>query len=312
MRKNRVVLQIKSGSNNHSSAPVQCREGVVVAHHGVAVDVSFDDGSRGSIRVKRKSGHVVGDTVQVAGEVLIRLERKTELRRQDAMGGIHLVGANLDVLGIVIASVPEPPEGFIERAVVAARASGLMPFLVLNKLDLDGADVFVSAVAARYGGLIPFFSVSSETGDGVDQIRRYLAEGHRAAFVGTTGVGKSSLVNVLCPDIFLRIGALNEHTGKGCHTTTVATLHRLPDGGEIVDTPGFNDFGLVDISAGELSFYFPGFDHVRTERCRFRDCLHRSEPGCTVVDRVSRGLIPEHRYNAYMRLLEETKDSEKR
>ena len=104
-------------------------------------------GERSMVRVKRRSGHVVGDDVVVKEEVLERLPRRTELRRRDAMGGIHLVGANLDVLGIVVAPVPMPTVGFVDRAIVAARAANLTPFVVVNKSDLDSV-AWIGCLAA--------------------------------------------------------------------------------------------------------------------------------------------------------------------
>ena len=281
-----------------------------MAHRGVAVDVVFADGERDQVRVKRRSGHVVGDDVLVKGEVLERLPRRTELRRRDAMGGIHLVGANLDVLGVVISPAPEPPAGFVDRAVVAARAALLQPFLVVNKCDLEVAAKFASAVCDVYSGAVAVFTLSAATGVGLGLLREFFADGHRGAFVGTTGVGKSSLLNALCPDIDLRVGSLNDYTGKGCHTTTVSTLHSLSGGGELVDTPGFQDFGLVDIDARALSLHFPGFDPSRQERCRFRDCRHRSEPGCAVVGFVAQGRIPVERYETYLKILDDIEADE--
>ncbi len=262
------------------------------------------------VRVKRNSGHVVGDDVVVRDEVLERLPRRTELRRRDAMGGIHLVGANLDVLGVVVSPAPLPPAGFIDRAIVAARAANLSPFLVVNKSDLDSATDFFAVLRGAYAGSVAIFPLSAATGDGLNRLRDFLGEGHRGAFVGTTGVGKSSLLNILCPEIDLRVGALNVHSGKGCNTTTVSTLHSLSSGGELVDTPGFQDFGLVDISAQELAAHFPGFEQAREGACRFRDCRHRSEPGCAVVKRVVQGLVLAERHMTYLEILSEVETAE--
>ncbi|MEZ4485849.1 MAG: ribosome small subunit-dependent GTPase A [Syntrophotaleaceae bacterium] len=282
----------KSASRQKSSVSSQSagRQGVIVAHLGVAVEVLFVDGDRRQVRVKRRSGHVVGDAVLVVGEVLERLPRSTELRRRDGRGAVHLVGANLDVLGVVVAPRPAPPSGFVDRAVVAARAAGLEPFLIVNKDDLAGADGLTAELRALYGAALPVFSLSAKAGSGLDLLRRFMAEGHRGAFVGTTGVGKSSLLNALCPDLALAVGEICETRGVGRHTTTVATLHALPGGGELIDTPGFRDFGLVDIAVEELIVHFPGFEQAMMARCRFRGCRHRAEPGCAVTALVEKGL----------------------
>ena len=277
--------------------------GLIVAHHGISVEVLFDNGIRRMVRVKRNSGHVVGDNVVVTGDVLKRLPRDTELQRRDARGGIHLVAANLDVLGIVIA--PLSPGGFIDRAIVAAQSARLRPFLVVNKCDLEGTDELLADLTRVYGGSVSIFPISAVTGSGLAPLEKYLSEGHRGAFVGTTGVGKSSLLNALCPDIDLKVGTLSVYNSMGRHTTTVSTLHALAGGGELVDTPGFRDFGLVDITVEELAEYFPGFEGHREIPCKFRNCRHRTEPGCGVQVLVAQERIPAERYATYMTILAE-------
>ena len=262
------------------------------------------------VRVKRSSGHVVGDDVLVRGEVLQRLPRRTELRRRDAMRGIHLVGANLDVLGIVVAAFPLPPAGFIDRAIVAARAADLDPFLVINKCDLDQAAESVASLQGNYERSVMVFPLSAATGAGLAPLRAFLGAGHRGAFVGTTGVGKSSLLNAICPEIDLKVGELNVLNYRGCNTTTVSTLHALPDGGELVDTPGFQDFGLVDITMQDLAAHYPGFEETHQVSCRFRNCRHRSEPGCAVIELVAQGRITAERYAAYLEIPDEVESGE--
>jgi len=283
-------------------------QGLIVSHYGVAVEVLFLDGERRMVRVKRSSGHVVGDLVAVTGEVLSRRHpRETELRRRDARGGIHLVAANLDVLGIMVD--PLSPSGFIDRAVVAARAAALEPFVVVNKCDLPGTPPYAASLAHIYGRALPLFVISANHRIGLGEIEEFLRP-HRGAFVGTTGVGKSSLLNALCPDIDLKVGNLSEYKRLGRHTTTVSSLHRLPGGGELVDTPGFRDFGLVDISAQDVALHFPGFEQVDGRGCRFNNCRHRQEPGCGVIASVERGELSSERYRTYLAVLGEVESAE--
>jgi ribosome biogenesis GTPase len=277
--------------------------GLIVAHHGISVEVLFDNGLRRMVRVKRNSGHVVGDNVIVNGDVLKRLPRRTELQRRDARGGIHLVAANLDVLGIVVA--PQSPGGFLDRAIVAARAAGLEPFVVVNKCDLEGTDELLADLKQIYGSSVRIFPISAAERSGLAPLEEFLSQGHRGAFVGTTGVGKSSLLNALCPDIDLKVGLLSNYNSMGRHTTTVSTLHALSGDGELVDTPGFRDFGLVDITVEELAEYYPGFEDHQDTACKFRNCRHRTEPGCAVLALVEQKRIPAERYATYMELLAE-------
>lgn len=277
-------------------------DGLIVAHHGISVEVLFDNGCRRMVRVKRNSGHVVGDRVVVTGDVLKRLQRNTELQRRDARGGVHLVAANLDVLGIVVA--PLSPSGFIDRAIVAARSAGLRPFLVVNKCDLPETATLLADLKHCYSDSVPLFPISAVARSGLDMLTSFFSDGHRGAFVGTTGVGKSSLLNALCPEIDLKVGSTSDYKSMGRHTTTVATLHALPGGGELVDTPGFRDFGLVDITVEQLAAHFPGFEE-HDAICRFRNCRHRTEPGCAVLQLVEQGDIPPERYHTYMEILGE-------
>lgn len=289
------------------------QKGVIVAHHGIAVDILFESGERKKVSVKRRSGHVVGDDVAVRDKILTRLPRRTELRRRDSRGSVRIVGANLDVLGIVVAPVPLPPFGYIDQAVVTAREADLIPVLVINKCDLvEASESFVTDLTATYAGAVDVFVMSAVTGEGVDALESFLGQGVRSFFVGITGVGKSSLLNSICPTLDLRVGELYEAGKRGCNTTTVSTLHLLPGGGELVDTPGFNEFGLVDTSAQDLAGYFPGFEPALESRCRFRDCRHRTEPGCAVAQLVADGRIPKERYATYIEILDQLEAGEAR
>ena len=302
----------KSGGNRIPVTQTRLRttkEGLITAHHGVALEVLFSDGLRSMIGVKRRSGHVVGDRVQISSEILERLPRRTELRRRDARGAVHLVGANLDVLGVVVAMLPVPPPGFIDRAIVAARAADLDPFVVVNKCDLAGSVGLVSFLKAAYAESVPVFPLSAADGKGLDPVLDFL-KGKRGAFVGITGVGKSSLLNALRPGTDLKVGEIGGMSNRGRHTTTVSTLHTLASGGELIDTPGFQDFGLVDISAEDLAAYFPGFEKTSEGTCRFSDCRHRTEPGCAVTGLVASGQVSRERYETYLELLTEVQAGE--
>ena len=148
------------------------------------------------------------------------------------------------------------------------------------------------------------FSVSAESGEGIDAIAAYVSKHGRGALVGPSGVGKSSILNRLVPGLSLLTRSLSEANGVGRHTTTVSTMHRLVGGGELVDTPGVREFGLVDVLRVDLARFFPGFSVVE-KGCRFRDCLHHHEPGCAVQEAVMDGRLAESRYRAYVTLLSE-------
>ncbi len=306
----------KKGTVHHKTKPSHSepdRKGIIIAHHGVAVEIQLETGEKDVVRVKRKSGHVVGDNVHVKGEILKRQPRRTELCRRDSRGSVRIVGANLDVLCIVVSPLPLPTPGYIDQAIVAARGAGLLPVLVINKCDLDDAEPFVLEMMKTYSGIMDVFQMSALSGEGINTLEMFLAkDSYRSFFVGITGVGKSSLLNAICPSLGLKVGELYEAGKRGCNTTTVSTLHPLPNGGELVDTPGFNEFGLVDISSEDLADHFPGFEQAMERSCRFRNCRHRSEPGCAVLELIESGAIPDERHSTYLETLNQIEAGDSR
>lgn len=298
-----------SRAETRADGPPQGREGVIVSHRGVAVEVELDEGERLQVRVPRRSGHVVGDRVVVHGERLSRLERTRELRRRSPGGGEHVVAANLDLVVIVVAVEPPPRIGLIDRAVVAARASGIEPAVCVNKMDLEGADGVLEILEEVFGRSLTVLGASATGGHGCDQLAALIAERGRAVLTGHSGVGKSSLTNRLV-GTSLATSELSAASGRGRHTTTVSTLHRLPGGGELVDTPGIKEFGLTGITADELARHFVGIGDVEHGPCHFRDCLHRGEPGCGVAEAAAEGRIDEERLESYRALLHEVMTGE--
>jgi len=299
--------------------------GVVVGHFGLDVEVALEGGGRRRIRVRPGADPVVvGDGVRVSPQKLQDLEllpRRTVLARRDARDRTRAIAANLDVVGVIVAARPPTPRGFVDRTIVAARSAGMLPFVVVNKCDEPDSRALAESLrtdpALRLGG-IPVFAVSAATGAGLGELRSFFAAGPggapvRGAFVGTSGVGKSSLANALVPGLALEVGEINRLTRLGRHVTTRATLHGLPGGGELVDTPGFRDFVPVDLKPADLARHFAGFERALEKGCRFRDCLHRDEPGCAVLEDLHAGAdtapggdldsVREATYRAYLELL---------
>ena len=183
---------------------------------------------------------------------------------------------------------------------------------MINKKDLEDAEPFIAKIFAIYTGIVDIFVVSAVTREGFDALTLFLGQGFRSFFVGITGVGKSSLLNAICPTLDLKVGQLYEAGKRGCNATTVSTLHSLPGGGELVDTPGFNEFGLVDILTADLAEFFPGFEDAMESRCHFRDCRHRTEPGCAVSKMVENKKITRERYASYLAILDQLEAGEAR
>ncbi len=213
----------------------------------------------------------------------------------------HTVVANVDQAIIVAsADLPKPKPHLVDRYIVSALHGGITPIICLNKIDLvDFTEVrrFLS-VYEQLG--YATLATSTVTRDGVYALRNVLKD-RRSVIAGQSGVGKSSLLNVVQPGLKLKIGDIVKDTTKGRHTTTLATLIRLEFGGYVVDTPGVRSFDLSWVSPGEVEQYFVEFVD-RLADCKYPDCTHTHEDACAIKRAVERGEIHPQRYDSYVRL----------
>ncbi len=260
------------------------------------------------LRLTRESLLAVGDRVQFhalpgSGWLLTSIEpRRTRLSRPGPDARDHLdivVASNLDLL-VIVASCDRPSfhPRLVDRFLVTAQLGGVEPMLFMNKADL--APLPDLETYRRMG--IAVIAGSATTGEGITELRNRIGT-RWAAFAGSSGVGKSSLVRALVPSAEVEIGEVRRKDGRGRHTTTRSGVFRLSSGGRIVDTPGIRELALHRLSAGELQLYFPDFDPY-FGKCRFNDCLHRQEPGCAVSMAVERGGVHPDRWSSYLRILE--------
>jgi len=229
--------------------------------------------------------------------------RRTKLSRPNVdTGQEQVIVANVEIVVIVV-SVGTPPlhPRLIDRYLVAIEQGGAAPAVFVNKLDLLEDPSELNCLEPYRAAGVPVFTGSVANDDGFEQLRRHLA-GKACAFVGHSGVGKSSIVNRLKPGAHLDTGGVSEGYGRGTHTTTTSSRHCLADGTVLFDTPGIRSFGLYRLSKGDLVAAFPEFSNYR---CRFSDCTHTHEPECGVLGGVSNGRIHRSRYDTYTRLLEE-------
>lgn len=287
------------------------QEGLIVAHYGtqVAVESTAGEASRCHLRANLE-GLVTGDRViwcpgDPTGVVVAQLPRESQLARPDAHGKLKPVAANIDQILIVIAPYPEPHANLIDRYLVASEAVGIKPIIVLNKVDLLDSDAALrrslDALLAIYPTLGYQVLHTCAMQDGLDDLHRQLSE-RTSIFVGQSGVGKSSLVNALLPDAQMRTGALSPTTQKGTHTTTTAQLLHLNCGGQLIDSPGIREFGLWHMSPQEVERGFIEFTPL-LGHCRFRDCAHRNEPGCAILEAVAKGDIRERRLESFRHII---------
>ena len=219
----------------------------------------------------------------------------------------QVFAANIDVL-IVVASVAKPAfkPGLVDRYLIAAQVGDVEPILCLNKMDLVDQEPPELEAYRQLG--IPVLTTSCETGEGIDVLRKALA-GKLSVFAGHSGVGKSTLLNALQPDLDLATREVSESTNRGKHTTTVARLYELDNGVRVIDTPGIRNLGLWGVSQDEVAYYFPDIAEY-AEACKFRDCTHTHEPQCAVRDAAESGALPAQRVASLHRIRESFEEAQ--
>ena len=298
--------------------------GLVIKNTGSWYVVKTDEGKlvdckiKGNFRLKgiRSTNPIaVGDYVQIIvnneGTAFISeiedrknyiIRRASNLSKQS-----HILAANLDqCMLIVTINYPETSTIFIDRFLATAEAYRIPVSIIFNKTDRYDED------ETRYlDGLInlytyigyPCYKVSALNQTGIEAIRADLAN-KVTLLSGNSGVGKSTLINAILPDLEVKTGEISDYHNKGMHTTTFSEMFPLPQGGWIIDTPGIKGFGTFDMEEEEVGHYFKEiFEH--SANCKYGNCTHRHEPGCAVRQAVEEHLISESRYSSYLNMLED-------
>lgn len=290
--------------------------GLVISHFGQQLDIEALEGdTKGQIfRCFQRSNLdplVTGDEViwqqgDPLGVVTAGLPRRSILKRPNNYNELKPVAANIDILIIVIAPIPEPHFSLIDRYLVAAETIAIKPLLLMNKADLlntSNRESLLDMLATYQHLGYDTMLVSGKSLEGMFELEKVLAN-RTSVFVGQSGVGKSALVNALLPGVNTLEGEISEATAKGKHTTTSARLFHFQTGGNLIDSPGIREFGLWHIDPVQL---LDGFIEFRPflGTCRFRDCQHEGEPDCKLLAAVEQGLIDARRLQSY-RLIKTT------
>jgi ribosome biogenesis GTPase len=220
---------------------------------------------------------------------------------------VHILASNID-LAVIVASwkMPKTSSGFIDRFLITAEAFQIPVLIVFNKVDLLSTDeteslhTFIQAYSLLGYHTI---AVSAKDEAGVKKILEPLLKNKVVAFTGHSGAGKSTLLNCLCPELELKTNSISNQHEKGKHTTTFAEMHQWQNSSFIIDTPGIQEWGLIEIQGKDLHFYFPEFKHFRTA-CRFAQCTHSHEPQCAVRRAFDNDEERLWRYEAYLNMLQ--------
>ena len=258
----------------------------------------------------------VGDIVQVEDKggdapVVGAIEpRKNYIirRASNLSKEFQIIAANLDQ-AVLVATLtnPETSTTFIDRFLATAEAYQVPAVLCFNKVDLldnEGMRHQLTELQTLYRNIgYTVILMSARTGDGAEALREQLS-GKMSLLSGNSGVGKSSIINLMVPDAHVRVGDVSNTHHKGMHTTTFSEMLDLPGGGSIIDTPGVKAFGTIDFERAEVAHYFPEIFRI-SDNCRFNNCTHTHEPGCAVRDAVESGEIALSRYTSYLSILDE-------
>jgi ribosome biogenesis GTPase len=297
-------------------------KGLVYKSTGSWYQVKSDEGNFYQCRIKGKlrlsgirstSPVAVGDRVgfdlddEAIGVIHTIDQRENYLVRKSVnlSKQLHIIGANIDLVFLVITlKNPETFTTFIDRFLVSAAAFGIETVLLFNKMDQYTEEELeiVNDLKELYTA-IGYQSVfcSTKSGQGMSELRN-LMQDNTSIFSGHSGVGKSTLINTIAPELRLKIGEISEQHGQGQHTTTFAEMFDLSFGGRIIDSPGIRGFGIADINKEEIARYFKEFFKA-SENCKFNNCQHLSEPGCAVKSELEDGTIAESRYQSYLSMV---------
>ncbi|MBD8543878.1 ribosome small subunit-dependent GTPase A [Oxalobacteraceae sp. CFBP 13708] len=298
-----------------SASPTELT-GTIIAAHGRHYLADIDGEKLQCVTRGKKTNVAVGDVVHVVRTsenqaVIERIAERTTLLYRSDQYKSKLLAANISRLFVVIATEPGFADDLVSRSLVACEAAGIEAHLILNKTDVTDLLPRARERAAQYARLgYPVHEVSAQAHpEETVAILKPLLAGQSSIFIGQSGMGKSSLINLLIPDADIAVREISAALDTGKHTTTFTRLYWLPEvdgkAGAIIDSPGFQEFGLYHLSEGMLERAFVEFKPY-LGGCKYYNCRHLAEPFCAILDAVAAGKIWKHRHELYGQLLHES------
>ena len=307
---NKNLKSVRENTDTHN--------GTVITHHGKELIVWNETGETINCQLRQNLGTIVcGDRIVFeyidkqsdpkTAIIIACAERDNILQKSGFGSKAKAVAANIDQVIIVCSLVPKPNSYLIDRYLVAAEYLPAKPIIVINKIDLldEENEHVVNDINAIYDTIgYRVLETSAIKSTGLDELQSMLADA-TSILVGLSGVGKSSLVKDLLPDIDIRIGEISEASKEGKHTTTVSTLYSLPTGGNLIDSPGVRDFSPVNLDKEQI---LNGFIELKPYRgkCKFANCSHTHEPGCAITEAVEEGKVNSQRVNSFRKMLQDS------